>query len=115
MNLYAFDCDGSIEVAGGPIRVETLDWLVTKGAVVVIVSDSPSCMGLWFKFPHISGGVFGIPWLWDTRTQALVNTKNQYPHCEKYFYISDNPSDSERARQAGYHYIHPSKFYVEVT
>lgn len=111
MNLYAFDCDGTLEHGGGPIGLRTLKRLEKQGHIVVIVSDSPVCSCLWNTvFPYISGAEEGLSRT-KARKRALLRTKKIYDDCDKYIYVSDDAGDHKIADKTGYEYIHPEDFY----
>jgi len=110
MNLYAFDCDGTLEHGGGPIGLRTLKRLEKQGHIVVIVSDSLSCKCLWNTvFPYISGAEEGLSRT-KSRKRALLRTKKEYEDCDRYIYVSDDPGDHKIADKTGYEYIHPDDF-----
>ncbi len=117
----AFDCDGTIRLGGGPIKVELLEKLQAKGDdEVVIVSNSLSCWLMWEK----NGGKFAaIPEGPLTRKKALQKAKWKYRDCRKFIYVSDNVpenkyfsdqfpdvDDRRNAHEAGFKFLLPKQF-----
>lgn len=97
--LVAFDCDKTLEIAGGTVPLSRLQELnIPPHIRVVIVSPSPNCKLPYPKFIH-----------GDSRLENLLMAANAYPST-LYIYVSDNPGDDENARIAGYAYIHPKDF-----
>ncbi|MBP1448847.1 MAG: HAD family hydrolase [Thermoproteus sp.] len=109
--VYAFDCDGTLEFGNppGPVKIEQLMQMSSRGIVVVIVSDSGNCARLWKEnggpFLHVSGGATSG----DQRTNALLAVKRMF-QAERYVYVSDNPGDDKRSADAGFEYVYPTMF-----
>jgi ribonucleotide monophosphatase NagD (HAD superfamily) len=106
--LLLLDCDGTLETGQppGPVKLEQLSFLMSRGFVAVIVSESGNCANL--PLPRVV-----VP---GNRLQALVSARLRYPN-HKCIYISDNPGDDINAQRAGCDYLHPSKwneFYEQV-
>jgi len=99
MILFAFDCDGTLNVSGGPVAISILTALTALGHKVVIVSPSAACKPLGFT--HVDSA---------DRLVNLKRVKELYPECERWVYVSDNAGDPELAAQAGFEYVHPSNF-----
>jgi ribonucleotide monophosphatase NagD (HAD superfamily) len=99
--LILLDCDGTIEtgVPPGPVKLADLQFLVTLGVRVIIVSESTNCANLPFEHIIVPGN----------RLQALLNAKTKYPGL-RCIYVSDNPGDDVNAQRAGCEYMHPSEF-----
>ena len=97
--LLCFDCDGTLDCSGGPVRVGRLIELQINNVHVVIVSPSPACASLFF--PHVIGGA--------SRKECLLKAKGMIP-AALYIYVSDNPGDDTVAAEAGFAFIHPKDF-----
>ncbi len=69
--LLLLDCDGTLETGQppGPVKLEQLNLLMSKGFVVVIVSESGNCANL--PLPRVVAP--------GNRLQALVNARLRYP------------------------------------
>ena len=117
-NLVTVDVDGTLKLGGGTVFTETLEGLEANGDKVVIVSPSISAQAIWDRFERMTAPS-------EEREKALEAVKEKYPEFQNYIYISDNPggidpetgieypSDEERARIAGFEYIHPEELKSE--
>ena len=99
--LLLFDCDGTLEAGRppGPVKLSHLSQLVSKGFVVVVVSESVNCIDLPLEHVVVPGN----------RLQALLNARARYLNM-RCVYVSDNPGDDDNARRAGCEYVHPSNW-----
>lgn len=96
--IIAFDCDGTLEISKGPIKLETLTRLKEEGFKVGIV-------GNWqLAKRHITTLDFYTN---GNKVNALVELGKG--HVFK-LYVADLHSDREAANQAGWNFIYGSEF-----
>ena len=91
VNLYVFDCDGTLEVSGGPVPLSFLDGLRGLGHPVCIVSPSPRCSNLPYEY-HIG----------QDRLANLLDAKKAHPNCTFYYYFTDNPGEEGLGQSSGF-------------
>ena len=102
--LIVFDCDQTLDLSGGPIKVSTLYEInVPPYIQVAIVSPSPFCVQL--PFPRFANG--------DTRLENLLAAALTYPSLIN-IYVSDNRGDDINSKMAGFSYIHPKDFHFPI-
>lgn len=89
--LPSIASDGTLEVSQGPISINLLYELVSKGHQVIIVSPSPFCVGI--DLPHYSP-------LFTRRHENLIYLKTQIS-ADRYVYVGDQFSDEIAAKTAG--------------
>src|SRR5579875_3762974 len=92
MNLYAFDCDSTLDRSNGAIPLSFLDNLRQRGHIVCIVSPSPNCHGLPYEY-FISG---------PDRLSNLKKEKEAHPDCTFYYYFTDNAGEENLAVPSGF-------------
>ena len=97
--LLCFDCDGTLDCSGGPVKVSRLIELQINGVYIAIVSPSPACASL--HFPHVIDGA--------SRKDCLLKAKGKFP-AALCIYVSDNPGDDAVAAEAGFAFMHPKDF-----
>jgi hypothetical protein len=100
MDLFAFDCDGTLSVSGGPIDVGLLTGLVAKGHKVVIVSPSGACKPLGFE--HVDSGL--------TRDLNLMRVKEMHQGYGRYIYVGDAEADKIAAQNSSYEFVWANEF-----
>lgn len=107
VTLYGFDCDGTIEEGNppGPIRVEDLHWMISKGDVVYLVSPSPACR--CFGIPRYSPIL--LP-----RWKTLLNLKAAV-QTDRYVYVGDMQTDADAAAIAGWEFMPASEFLLKAS
>jgi len=92
MNLYAFDCDGSLENSNGPIPILFLEKLKALGHIICIVSPSGVCANLPYEY-FTSGA---------DRLANLLAAKAAHPNCSFNYYFTDNPTEESLAEPSGF-------------
>ena len=99
--LIALDCDGTLEWGQprGPVTGEMLRALEAAGYTVVIISDSPFCIGRW----HLRD-----PYPQTARRFGLLRNKERY-NLWRCAYVSDNVGDDVQAAWAGCEYLRPEE------
>jgi len=107
LNVWAWDCDGSLETGGGPVKIDTLKILASQGDIVVIVSPSPNCASIREAFYHLAQPLLG------DRVQALKAVKQAFPNASAYYYTGDTEGDRAAAQAAGFSFIFAKEFYSE--
>jgi hypothetical protein len=99
MRVYAWDCDGTLSSGQGPVGLDALILLASRGDVHVMVSPSGNCGSL--TLAHVNEG---------DRTDCLRRAKALFPGAEEYVYVSDNPGDDLRAADAGFRFVHSNRW-----
>ena len=96
--VLAFDCDGTLDVGGGPVPLSLVKSLSSMGLAVYIVSSSRACAncGLPVYAPY-------------DRVSTLMDLK-RVVEADRYIYVGDLPGDAEAARQAGWEFIYAKDF-----
>lgn len=97
--LFAFDCDGTLEVSGGKVKLNTLRWLVNKGHHVFIVSPSLNCLMVreFERFTPLA------------RFRALRELKDKVS-AERYVYVGDTNEDRHVALECGWEFVYADVF-----
>ena len=97
--LLCFDCDGTLDCSGGPVKVGRLIEMQMINVYSVIVSPSPACASI--PFLHVIDGT--------SRKDCLLKAKEKFPGA-LCIYVSDNPGDDAVAAEAGFAFMHPKDF-----
>lgn len=106
MILVALDCDGTLDLNGGPIPVSKLYEInVPPYIQIVVVSESAFCTQL--PFPRFVNDTIRPRHV--TRLENLLAASLRYPSLLN-MYISDNIGDNDIAKNAGFIYCHPNDF-----
>lgn len=102
MNVFCFDCDGTLTTSKGPIPISLLKQLIADGHYVFIVSPSARCANL--EIPRYT------PLL--ARHLTLNRIKNMI-QADRYIYIGDTQNDSRTALIAGWEFYYPQDFLAK--
>jgi len=101
LTVYVFDVDGTLEVSGGPIKLEILRKL---RAYVFIVGNYAKLAETTTEFPN--GNPEGLP-----KEEALRRLGERFAPQEEKIYVGDDRiGDREAALKAGWKYVHPDDF-----
>lgn len=100
MICFGIDIDGTVECAGGPVRLSTLYELQALGHIVIIVSPSPTCSP-----PNIERyAPFLLP-----RFHVLKNVKASI-RADRYIYVGDRSTDQDAAAIADWEFVDALSF-----
>jgi len=117
MNLYLFDVDETLEISGGPIKIQQLINLKKEGHIIGLC-------GNWAVFVNRVGGwhhlisLFG-PQGWPRKHMFMIVCRQVIP-ADRYIMVGNvNPSnapysDKEEAELAGWEFIEERDFKAGV-
>lgn len=99
MTVICLDCDGTLDVSGGPVTVQRILELIDAGVKAYMVSSAEGCASV--PLARI---------VESSRLENLHKVKSLHPEEKLFIYVSDNTGDDSLSYQAGYCYIHPKNF-----
>lgn len=106
--VIAFDVDGTILSAGGPVEAQDIKALEEKGIMWGILSsrskerarEACDAMGISPSFIETCRV--------DQRSEELGNLASRY-QADEYIYVADREIDRQEAKQAGWKFIFASR------
>jgi hypothetical protein len=99
--LIAWDCDGTVDIAGGPVPLELVRELCAKHVCF--------CIGARTLTNFVS-----IPWdQFPSKSVALARWKLLYPDLDRYVVVDDSPFQYD-AGWEGWEFFSPLEFLREV-
>jgi histidinol phosphatase-like enzyme len=96
--VLAFDCDGTINISGGPIPLGLLKDLSRYGLAVYVVSQSWACASC------------GLPVFAPYDRVTTLSELRRVVDADRYIYVGDSADDFKAAQLAGWEFIYAKDF-----
>jgi len=103
-SLLVFDIDGTLETAGGPVKLSSLAKLTNWG--ILSSRSSERAKAATFSLEPFFIEVCRI----DMRKEELLQIKNNYPNFSRYIYVADRDIDRSEALSAGWEFYYAHNF-----
>lgn len=103
-SLLVFDIDGTLETAGGPVKLSDLANLTNWG-----ILSSRSKERAKEAIPNLEPLFIEVCRV-DMRKEELLHIKNSFPNFDRYIYVADRDIDRSEALAAGWEFYFAHNF-----